>query len=49
MRLKSLIAILGLTGNFLVAQETRGTISGVITDAQGASVPGVSVVVTNTA
>ena len=36
MRLKCLIAILCLTGTFLWAQETRGTISGVITEPPSA-------------
>ena len=49
MRVMRLILVLCLGGNYLAGQETRGAISGVVTDAQGAAVPGVSVVVTNTA
>lgn len=43
-----LFAALMLVAVLLPAQESRGTLSGVVTDAQSAPIPGVKVVVTNT-
>ena len=44
----SLIALVLLTSNAVVAQETRGTILGTVRDSAGAVVPGATVIVTNT-
>ncbi len=46
---KLVLAALLLSAFALVAQENRGTLTGVITDASGAVVPNVSVRITNTA
>jgi hypothetical protein len=43
-----LIALLAITPTLLLAQDTRGTISGTVTDAQGASIAGAPVTVLNT-
>jgi hypothetical protein len=48
MRFRVVPAFFLLGASSLFAQETRATISGVITDAQGSAVPGASVVITNT-
>ncbi len=44
-----ILAILCTFSAVLLAQESRGTITGTVTDPKGAVVPGVTVVVTNTA
>jgi len=43
------LAILGLFTASVAAQESRGTISGTVTDPKGAVVPGATIIVTNTA
>lgn len=48
MRLCRLFLILLLAACSLSAQESRGMISGIVTDAQAAAIPGASVTVTNT-
>jgi len=49
-RIRSLMAILTLlAGAVAWSQETRGTITGRVTDPSGAVIPGATVVVTNTA
>lgn len=46
--MKKEAAILLLAAAPLLAQQGRGTISGTVTDASGASVPGASIAITNT-
>jgi hypothetical protein len=48
MKTSMLLASALLVGGALLAQEYRGTFSGSVTDAQGAAIPGVKVVVTET-
>ena len=48
-RVSSLIALLALLGGAIWAQDTRGTITGRITDPSGAVIPGATVLVTNAA
>jgi len=49
-RIHSLIAILCLlTAGTVWSQDTKGTISGRVTDPSGSVIPGAKVVVTNTA
>ena len=43
------LALLLASATFLFAQSERGTVSGTVTDASGAAVPGAKVTVTNTA
>ncbi|HWB85670.1 MAG TPA: carboxypeptidase-like regulatory domain-containing protein [Bryobacteraceae bacterium] len=47
MRIHILIALLGVTAGALIAQD-RGSFSGTVTDSQGAAIPGVQVVATET-
>lgn len=44
-----LLAIIGLTATQTIAQESRGTITGVITDPQKSVIPGVQITLVNTA
>jgi hypothetical protein len=43
------LAILGILTANVAAQESRGTITGTVTDPKGAVVPGVAITLTNTA
>lgn len=45
----SLLALIGMTPNAAYAQESRATITGVVTDPSAAVIPGVTVEVTNVA
>lgn len=44
-----ILACLAAIGGAALAQETRGTITGVVTDSSGGVLPGASVIITNTA
>ena len=48
METRILLASALLAGSVLLAQEYRGTFSGSVTDAQGAAIPNVKVVATET-
>jgi hypothetical protein len=48
MRYLGCIVVLLISGALALAQDTRGNISGTVTDAQGAVISGATVVVTNT-
>lgn len=48
MKHQVLIVLLGLFASLCFGQDTRGTIAGTITDAQGAVISGAAVTVTNT-
>jgi hypothetical protein len=48
MRYLGCIVVLLISGALVAAQDTRGNISGTVTDAQGAVISGATIVVTNT-